>query len=147
MNKSRILKKFIKGIDKDIKVVNIKGAMCCAPASMIVYAGLGNTEEENELFMNYVNSLEKEEICQNALLMGILHEIGHCETYLESLDALRDEEYALLQVAFENDLMTFEELNQQYFEMPLEKNATLWAIAFAKKHKNYLKYFEKLLTK
>lgn len=79
--------------------------------------------------------------------MGILHEVGHIMTYDEELDNQRDEKYALMQFAYRFGLYDTDTLNKEYFKIPLELNATQWAINFAIANQARMNQFDKMIAK
>lgn len=146
LSQKRKIMQFIKNIDPEIKVKFQKGQLECDPENETIYIGKKNTKAEDDLFNEYVQKLEPK--CKyNSYIMGILHEIGHIMTYTEKDDDDRTEQYSLMQVAYWTGLMTAEELNQQYFEIPLEKNATLWGINYAMKNQKIMQKFNRLIYK
>ncbi len=138
------IKQFIRAIDGTIKVKFQKGGLECDPVKGIVYIGDEVTEEENDLFEDFVKELEPK--CTfNSYLMGLLHEIGHIFTYDEELDEDRDEQYAIMQIAYKFDLVDAASLNKMYFKIPMELEATKWGIEFAMNNKNFVEKFNEVI--
>ena len=136
----------IKSIDEDIKVVFHKGALECDIEENTVYIGNELTDEEDELFLDFVKELNPR--CNyNAFLMGILHEVFHIITYDEELDKDRDEQYALLKAAYYFNILDKKSLNKEYFKIPLELNATEAAIDFAIANQSRMDKFNQVITK
>ena len=136
----------IKSIDENIKVVFHKGALECDIEENTVYIGNELTDEEDELFLDFVKELNPR--CNyNAFLMGILHEVGHLLTYDEDLDQDRDDQYAIMQIAYKFGLCDTDTLNKEYFKIPLELNATQWAIDFAIANQSRMDKFNQVITK
>lgn len=143
MNK-RAIKKFIKTIDGSIKVKFQKGRMECDPVREIIYIGTTKIKEEDEFFGNFVKEIAPD--CPyNSLIMGILHEIGHIMTYTDELDEDRDKQYALLQTAHHFGVIDSQELNKEYFKIPMELEATQWGIDFAMGYPEFMNKYALLI--
>lgn len=72
-----------------------------------------------------------------------LHEIGHLRTDDESETDLKTRGFC--QFAYENNLMTYDQINSIYYDMPDEWAATEWAIDFVESHKTFCKIFARLI--
>ena len=119
MRRRKAIKKLIKSINKNIKVVFHKGQLECDIINKIVYVGSKNSDIADRLFSDFVKE-NCSECKYNAFLMGILHEVGHIMTWNEELDKDRDEQYSLMKVAYKLGLYDVDTLNKEYFKFPLE---------------------------
>ena len=129
-----ILKEFIQNnIDKNIK---IKKSQCfeCDIDNRTVYISNKKFTPDTEMFMNWLCK-QKEYTPINHILISILHEIGHIKTYTPELEEERDLLYGIYDFMHENKIMSTEELNNKYFNIPDEKIATMWGINFYKNNK------------
>ena len=63
-------------------------------------------------------------------IVSALHEVGHIMTWTQELEDERTEMYGLMEVAHNYQLMSIQELNEQYFEIPMELIATEWGRAY-----------------
>lgn len=126
------VKKFVKEIDKDIKVKFQKWDMECDIFEEIVYIGKTYTPRMDELFMDYVKQINPN--CNTPMfLLSILHEIGHIMTYEEEDLDEKHATYGLLQIFLGEDPSpeAIDACANMYFRIPLEAKATMWAIDFA----------------
>lgn len=77
--------------------------------------------------------------------ISLLHEIGHFFT-LENFPKNERKAYnravQVIEVSENRKLITAKEANARYFELPIEKVATLWAIDYANNHYEKLVAFE-----
>lgn len=134
-------KKMIKQIDKDIKVKYGK-VLECEPEDGVIYIGFGNTELEDRTFRDYVNELQPN--CKYSdFLLGVLHEIGH----LYTLDTRDEEPYSrdteLLSMLYSKDMLSEEQMQYFYLRLPMERQATLWALEFARLNPNFCNKWNK----
>lgn len=128
MNIIKILKlrKYIKSIDKDIKV-RFGKAFECDIDKKIVWLALKDNKQDSETFKNWYEKYFNEKLTEKDLLyISTLHEVGHIMTWTQELEDERAEMYGLMQVAHIYQLMSTQELNNQYFEIPMELLATKW---------------------
>lgn len=122
------IKKLVKSINPDIKIKFQKQEMECDIDEEIVWIG-ATDKLTDKLFMNYIKELNPN--CNaSCLLLSILHEVGHIETYDEEEMEQRDFYYGILQLNAKNTDMPIEELCDAYFRLPAETEATQWAIDF-----------------
>lgn len=129
------IRKFVKEIDKDIKVKFQKWDMECDIFEETVYIGNTYNIRTDKLYMEYVKELAPD--CNvPVFLLSILHEIGHIMTYEEEDMDEKDMVYGLLKATLDDN--PSEELEDMcvkaYFRIPLEEKATLWGIDFAMTH-------------
>ena len=146
MRRRKAIKKLIKSINKNIKVVFHKGQLECDIINKIVYVGSKNSDIADRLFSDFVKE-NCSECKYNAFLMGILHEVGHIMTWNEELDKDRDEQYSLMKVAYKLGLYDADTLNKEYFKIPLELNATKWGIEYAMSHRRKMNKLDKKIIK
>lgn len=146
MRRRKAIKKLIKSINKNIKVVFHKGQLECDTINKIVYVGSKNSDIVDRLFSDFVKE-NCSECKYNAFLMGILHEVGHIMTWNEELDKDRDEQYLLMKVAYKLGLYDADTLNKEYFKIPLELNATKWGIEYAMSHRRKMNKLDKKIIK
>lgn len=139
------VKQMVKQIDKSIKV---KFGKClqCEPTENTIYVNNKTDIIDIVTFRDYVKELNSK--CKfNTLLLGILHEIGHIYTYEEQ----NEEEYTrgteLLSLLFKEKKLSAKQLNEFYVRLPLEANATKWAIDFAMQNKKFCKYYQNKIGK
>lgn len=69
----------------------------------------------------------------NSFLMGILHEVGHIQTYDKEEIEERDTIYGMLQMMYDGDAASFNEI---YFSIPAEFKATEWGVNYYLSNKN-----------
>lgn len=120
-----LIRDFIKSINSDIQVhfsdedfycdinkdeVNIPWKEECSAAAMID----GFIEDTFEVTIN-------------SFLMGMLHEIGHIQTYNKEEMEERDIIYGMLQMMYDGDATSFNEI---YFSIPAEFKATEWGVNY-----------------
>ena len=143
--KKYYVKKFVKQIDKTIKVKFGK-RLECEPAENTIYVNNVTDKIDIKTFNEYIKELNNK--CNfNSFLLGILHEIGHIYTYEEQDEEEYNRDVKLLSLLFQEKKLTDEQVNYFYLRLPLESNATKWAIEFAMLNKNFCKYYQKKLGK
>ena len=124
------LKRYIKNIDSEIKV---KFGKCfeCDTDRKIVWLALKDNKLDSEMFKAWYEKHFNETLTDKDLLyISALHEVGHIMTWTQELEDERTEMYGLMQVAHTYQLMSTQELNEQYFEIPMELIATEWGRAY-----------------
>ena len=139
------VKQMVKQIDKSIKV---KFGKClqCEPTENIIYVNNKTDIIDIVTFRDYVKELNSK--CKfNTLLLGILHEIGHIYTYEEQNEEEYTRDTELLSLLFKEKKLSAKQLNEFYVRLPLEANATKWAIDFAMKNKKFCKYYQNKIGK
>ncbi len=143
MNKMRVVKKFVKIIDKNIKVKKGK-ALQCDIENKIIYVAFESDEIDIETFLELVNELNPK--CKyNDIILGILHEIGHIYTYTEENEREWDKDNALLEELFKKNMISARDFNRLYVRLPLEQNATQWAIDFAMMNQKFMDEYSKII--
>lgn len=139
------VKQMVKQIDKSIKV---KFGKClqCEPAENTIYVNNKTDIIDIVTFRDYVKELNSK--CKfNTLLLGILHEIGHIYTYEEQNEEEYTRDTELLSLLFKEKKLSAKQLNEFYVRLPLEANATKWAIDFAMQNKKFCKYYQNKIGK
>lgn len=139
------VKQMVKQIDKSIKV---KFGKClqCEPTENTIYVNNKTDIIDIVTFRDYVKELNSK--CKfNSLLLGILHEIGHIYTYEEQNEEEYTRDTELLSLLFKEKKLSAKQLNEFYVRLPLEANATKWAIDFAMQNKKFCKYYQNKIGK
>lgn len=139
------VKQMVKQIDKSIKV---KFGKCleCEPTENTIYVNNKTNIIDIVTFRDYVKELNSK--CKfNTLLLGILHEIGHIYTYEEQNEEEYRRDTKLLRLLFKEKKLSAKQLNEFYVRLPLEANATKWAIDFAMQNKKFCKYYQNKIGK
>ena len=139
------VKQMVKQIDKTIKV---KFGKCleCEPTENTIYVNNKTNIIDIVTFRDYVKELNSK--CKfNTLLLGILHEIGHIYTYEEQNEEEYTRDTELLSLLFKEKKLSAKQLNEFYVRLPLEANATKWAIDFAMQNKKFCKYYQNKIGK
>jgi hypothetical protein len=72
---------------------------------------------------------------KDLLYISALHEVGHIMTWTQELEDERAEMYGLMKVAHTYQLMSTQELNKQYFKIPMELIATKWGREYYVNHR------------
>lgn len=136
-----ILKKKLEKRFEGIKIKYTKNKFECDIEKQIVYLPKEKNPKSDFYFWTWYEKYYNTRIDETELfLLSMLHEIGHIMTWTEELEEERDEQFGLLQALYELSNLTTRQLNNQYFEIPMELQATEWA-------KNYFeKNFKKPLT-
>ena len=139
------VKQMVKQIDKSIKV---KFGKClqCEPTENTIYVNDKTDIIDIVTFRDYVKELNSK--CKfNTLLLGILHEIGHIYTYEEQNEEEYTRDTELLSLLIKEKKLSAKQLNEFYVRLPLEANATKWAIDFAMQNKKFCKYYQNKIGK
>ena len=139
------VKQMVKQIDKSIKVKFGK-RLECEPTKNTIYVNNKTDIIDIVTFRDYVKELNSK--CKfNTLLLGILHEIGHIYTYEEQNEEEYTRDTELLSLLFKEKKLSAKQLNEFYVRLPLEANATKWAIDFAMQNKKFCKYYQNKIGK
>ena len=142
----QFIQDFTNSINKDliIAISENKRFECDIPNNTI-YLGLKNLNQiENNLFKKWLKN-ENITIKMNRRLLSLLHEIGHFQTFNEQEFEDRNSMEKIYNQMYENDLITFEELNFNYWNMTNEKKATLWGIQYYLENTKKCKQLVKIL--
>jgi hypothetical protein len=129
----KILQDFINTIDKDIKIKKGRTFECDVEKKQ-VFVNNKKYTLDTEIYMNWLCK-QKEYIPINHVLISILHEIGHIKTYSLIKEKQRTLLYSIYSFLQNYNILSVEELNEKYFNIPDEKDATMWGIEFYKNHK------------
>lgn len=106
-------------------------------------------EDEHKWFEDSISIIDPDITC-DPFLSSILHEIGHIETFQsidendleDCLSTIADLEYRALSDISKEEL---HEINKLYFEVPIEKKATEWAIQYMREHTKEVTQFWSIL--
>ena len=141
MKKTTILRNILRATETDARLV------FCNENSYIYHTNTiyFNLDTEHEIDMGFMRHLREEhEVldCEeiSETIWSLLHEIGHAETE-DNLETEEDEEIAVRTVCSMiplEDVAECEILQNLYFNLPSEWEATEWAIAFARENWEYL---------
>ncbi len=130
MDKLKVIESFIKDIDSNIEV-ETDDRFCVDIEGEVVYITDSLNSKEDEIWSEF---LKREfEIDYDPYVMSVLHEIGHIMTFTEDLNKEREMIYFLLQMKYTDD--NFEDFNNEYFKIPMEYEATVWAVEFYRDNK------------
>lgn len=120
------LRKYIKNIDSEIKVKFGKYFECDTDKK-IVWLALKDNKQDSTMFKNWYEKYFNEILTDKDLLyISALHEVGHIMTWTQELEDERTKMYNTMKIAHIYQLMSTQELNEQYFEIPMELIATKW---------------------
>lgn len=120
------LKKCIKKIDNKIKI-KIGRNFECNIDKKIIWLPIKDNIKDAEMFKNWYEKYFNEKLSEKDLVyISALHEVGHLMTWTEELEKEREEKYSLMTIAHQFNIMSTEELNNEYFEIPMELIATQW---------------------
>ena len=132
MKNKRLVRDFVKSINKDFKI-SFEEVFEVDIQEEHIYATFDKHKDIDDMFLNFIKD-EFGTDCGNIFLASLLHEIGHIMTYDDDMDEDRDIQYGLLQLAYEedNDVLKY---NNMYFRIPAEYNATYWGIQYYRNNK------------
>lgn len=131
MSKMKYIRKFIKNINPEYRVKYGNVFEVDIPEEKI-FITLNKHQEEDEMVQKF---LEREYGKRyNSFIIGLLHEVGHIETFDEELDEERDLAYGLLKINFNDGNSDIEKFNDMYFRIPAEYSATAWAVNYYETH-------------
>lgn len=130
----KTIQKFIQtNIDKDIKV-HKNNVYECEVATKDVYIGNKMYDYDTELYIKWLQQ-QPEYIPINFILISILHEVGHIMTYTKAKEKERNVLYGIYAFLNEFNILSTDTLNNKYFNIPDERQATMWGINFYKNNK------------
>ena len=137
---------FIKSINKHIKVRFNKYNTCYSLTEDKIYLNVLDTDD-----CGFIRHLCEKHFCDYAndydiLIWAMLHEIGHCETqyFVENDDAgYRDLLNSINHELFQQN----EALQNMYYDLPLEKEASEWAISYEYEHQDKIIFYDKIINK
>lgn len=142
MRKIDLIKNFVKEINENFTVIE-SNYWSSHWQEEIVYVYLDNEEIEGDKeFLNFIEKTYKIKEPNN-FIFSLLHEIGHLETETQELSDQRAILLETYEWQFENEMITREQYFEKYFQIPAERIATDWAIAYYLVNEEKIK---KLLT-
>lgn len=127
MNKRKLVRDFVKSIDKDFKISFVNTFEVDIPEEHI-YATFLRNPELDKIYLDFLENEFGEKF--NMFLMSLLHEIGHIMTYDDDLNDARDIFYGMLKLNFDEDKSDITEYNNLYFKIPMEYEATYWGVQY-----------------
>ena len=134
--KKNKIKNFVAQINPNIKVQFAKRFECDTNQN-IIFVETQRNKKDAQMFKNWYQKYFNEKLSKKDLFyISLLHEIGHIMTYTEELDQERDEQWETIGTALMLDIITQEQANNEYFEIPMELIATEWARNY---YHNYVK--------
>lgn len=138
--KKLYIKRFIKNLLPNCKIIFDKESYIINNEIPTISVAL-----QKQLFDEDFNEFTRQEfgISINYLLISILHEIGHYFTRDYFNQIHKEITMTNLYSEYENNRITLQELNQIYWRLPLEKNATEWGLNFYKNNKKLCEDFLK----
>lgn len=135
-------RKFIKEVSNNlVKVKFQKWDMECDVYEDTVYVGKTYDKRTDGYFMDFVKEIMPECADYNIYLLSILHEIGHIMTWDEDAADDKDVVFEVLKMMYDED-QDAEKYNHAYFNIPLEYDATMWGLYWAKSHPEIMKKYE-----
>lgn len=89
---------------------------------------------------------------ENIFMFSLLHEIGHhltMDNFTKKQRNLENKSVEKIEKKLEEEVseISYRNLNMEYFDLPMERVATKWAVQFSKKHRKYLKKVYKTFQK
>ncbi len=89
---------------------------------------------------------------ENIFIFSLLHEVGHHFTMDNFPEFCKNKEEKMVEkiekaLSESNSEILDKKLNLEYFNLPMERTATKWAVRYAKKHKFELRRFWKKFRK
>ena len=137
------VKQFVKNIDDTIKVKRGK-RLECDIENKIIYISFKSNKTDVKTFLELVKELNPK--CKyNDVILGILHEIGHIYTYDEYNEEQWEKDNQLLSELYSQNLITATDFNKFYIRLPLEQNATQWAIDFSMLNQGFMNKYAKVI--
>lgn len=107
---------------------NYGADFCCDVEKGVIYWTLYTPLNVDEWFMDFARNNGLKYEC-GTFILALFHEIGHLETYNLNSDKILD--YCEEQKELITDEMAkTKKWNDFYFNLPIEKRATRWAIRF-----------------
>lgn len=118
----------------------------CMGADDVLYFSLFEDEMTNNIWYQWLKATYGKRFRDSfsLLVLTFLHEVGHFYTIEDFDDEYEETARAKVSLAVDLDVDTFEEIvekNFAYWELPIEKAATDWAIDFYNDHEEELKNF------
>ena len=125
----QLIKDFVKSINPELKIF-YQEIFECDIYEEEIFIGKKEFTSDTRMFMEW---FQKEfPLCKDChwWLISLLHEIGHVETYEEVKHDKREIIYSILKMAFEMGDVSIVKLNNAYFNLPAEYDATYWAASY-----------------
>lgn len=122
------VQEFIDQLPYDIDIVVSKGSRyeCDLEENIICLGSKRYTHYDEEWFKCF--NLKSE--MYNSSVIALLHEVGHFITYDPQLNEQRDFLEEMLHLQCTSNSISEKEMNEYYFVLPSEKQASMWAIDF-----------------
>lgn len=118
-----------KNIDEYIKVSSNCVCFECDLDEDVIYIPIEDTPLDTAMYMRFIEETY-DEYHFDPLVLGILHEVGHIMTYDEDLDKAREIAVLRMRLNFNTTTDDLVDYNFNYFRIPAELNATIWAVDF-----------------
>ena len=128
-----LIQDFVKDIDEDFEIVKGYAFECCLDTKEI-FLGSKRFTKYDKYFMDWLKTLP-EYVPINSFIISLLHEIGHFKTYNQVIYDNSKLLQHLYYLQAEDGSITEVEHQNKYFELPNEKNSTLWGLEYYKSHK------------
>jgi hypothetical protein len=114
-----------------------------------VQYALAVIKDEHSWFQDSFSAVDPDIIC-DPFLSSLMHEIGHIITYKDITDKeweIWTKQIEELESKVTKDITSLElhKLNLQYFEIPIEKKATVWAATYMREHPEEIAQFWSIL--
>ena len=132
MFKKYLVRHFVKNINKDFRVSFADTFEVDIPEEHI-YITFNYDKELDQMYDDFL--YEQFGKRYNIFLLSLLHEVGHIITYEDELEEDRDIIYGLLKLDYEEGKSDIAEYNHKYFLIPMEFEATCWAVEYYENHK------------
>lgn len=125
------IKNLIKAIDKNIKVVFAKRFQCDIDKKIVYVDTTHKHKKDIKIFQKWFENYFNQKLSKKDLFyISLLHEVGHIITFTTELKEERENCYNLIGTKLFLNLITREQANNEYFEIPMELKATEWAKNF-----------------
>lgn len=144
MKKSKIaiVREFVKSIDSNYRV-RYSNQCECDIDNEVIYINFKMDNEVEKIFESFCKKTFGEVFPR--VLISILHEVGHIETFDDDRNEERYERYALLQILWDNTEIDKETLHHRYYNLPGEIEATTWAVDYIRNNRKKCENFLKML--
>ena len=141
----------LKNFDEDIRI-SIGTKFCCFPQleEKEIEIPIFEDKKGRKAFYEKMQRRLKEYKINGEFsseILSFLHEIGHIYTYEEQNEEEYTRDTELLSLLFKEKKLSAKQLNEFYVRLPLETNATKWAIDFAMQNKKFCKYYQNKIGK
>ena len=131
----KAIQNFVNSINENLKIKNseYKRFECDIPNNTIYLGIKNNNKKDNSLFLKWFKQ-QPEFIDINKKLLSLLHEIGHFQTFNQEEFDKRNELENIYTFMYEQDIISYEQLNFSYWNLENERKATMWGVEFYKNH-------------